>query len=140
MLLLIALIADDELQAADLILHVWYSAFIRQQDMEFLASRIRPLIEEVNIKIKDRAKDKPWYSLGHGIVLAYVAIGLLSSLLMRTVLKAENERRNRGERDELIAGSTVIKVEGDKNGKTYDSVEAARLDKGDMWSGFRYTL
>ena len=61
---------------------------------------------------------------------------------MRFYLDAENKRRARGECDELIGDSNI---EGsDANGKetrtVYPSVEAARIDKGDMWSGFKYTL
>ncbi|THH06942.1 hypothetical protein EW145_g3739 [Phellinidium pouzarii] len=86
-----------------------------------------------------RARDKPWYSLGHGIVLAYICIGLSCSLLLRIVLKAENGRRERGERDEVIGmpGSALNTKDG---ARVYESVEAARIDKGDDWSGFRYTL
>ncbi|EPQ56797.1 hypothetical protein GLOTRDRAFT_128218 [Gloeophyllum trabeum ATCC 11539] len=85
-----------------------------------------------------RAKDKPWYTLGHGIVLLYIGLGLLSSVLMLTLLRAENARRDRGERNEYIEG-----VQGDertkKNG-VFASVDEARREKGDEWSGYRYTL
>ncbi|KAH8120224.1 MFS general substrate transporter [Phellopilus nigrolimitatus] len=88
-----------------------------------------------------RAKDAPWYSLGHGIVLAYIAIGFLSSLLMRVVLKAENERRARGERNETIGVLNASTIRnGEREVKVYESVEAAKIDKGDYWSGFKYTL
>ena len=85
---------------------------------------------------KYRGRDKPWYSLGHGIVLAYIAIGFLSSLIMRIVLSRENARRERGERDEAIGEPSM----GPKDGPVYESVEAAKIEKGDQWSGFRYTL
>ncbi|KAF8203119.1 MFS general substrate transporter [Pholiota molesta] len=65
-----------------------------------------------------RAKDTPWYRLGHGI--------------------RENDRRDRGERDEIITG-IENKNAHERNG-TYDSVEEAQKEKGDHWSGFRYTL
>ncbi|OCB88609.1 MFS general substrate transporter [Sanghuangporus baumii] len=84
-----------------------------------------------------RAEDKPWYSLGHGIVLAYIVIGFFSSWILRIVLKAENARRERGERDEVI-GDPEINAE--KGVRVYERVEAAKIDKGDFWSGFRYTL
>lgn len=100
-----------------------------------------------------RAEDKPWYSLGHGIVLAYIGIGLVSSITMRIVLSAENARRQRGERDEVIVragdarvlgvehpGSNIENNGGRTKESTYESVEAARVDKGDYWSGFRYSL
>ncbi|PAV22292.1 MFS general substrate transporter [Pyrrhoderma noxium] len=83
-----------------------------------------------------RSRDKPWYSLGHGIVLAYIAIGFLSSLILRIVLSRENARRERGERDEAIGEPSM----GPKDGPVYESVEAAKIEKGDQWSGFRYTL
>ncbi|KAI5118029.1 hypothetical protein M0805_004894 [Coniferiporia weirii] len=86
-----------------------------------------------------RAQDKPWYSLGHGIVLAYIAIGFLCSFLMRVVLKAENERRARGERDEII-GSSSSSAKTEDDVMVYESVDAVKIDKGDAWSGFRYTL
>ncbi|KAI0800960.1 MFS general substrate transporter [Fomes fomentarius] len=85
-----------------------------------------------------RAVDKPWYRLGHGIVLAYIGIGWLSSLALYFFLKHENALRQRGLRDEVIDG-----VENDtadeKNGH-FDSVQAAKIEKGDLWSGFRYSL
>jgi len=53
-------------------------------------------------------------------------------------LRRENARRDRGERDEIIEGH------GDKHGYEvngrYESVKAARIAKGDEWSGFRYAL
>lgn len=89
-----------------------------------------------------RSKDAPWYSLGHGIVLAYIAIGFISSFVMRLVLKAENARRTRGERDEIIGelGAVGGAADDGKGKPVYESVEAARIDRGDHWSGFRYTL
>ena len=61
---------------------------------------------------------------------------------MRLVLKAENERRIRGERDEIIGDPDAIQATTDdtKGTAVYESIEAARIDKGDDWSGFRYTL
>ena len=57
---------------------------------------------------------------------------------MRIVLKTENDRRARGERDERILS------EGEKldlkDANTYESVDDARRAKGDMYSGFKYTL
>jgi len=89
-----------------------------------------------------RARDAPWFRFGHGIVLAYIAIGRISSAVFMIQLKLENDRRDRGERDEVIGCGD--RLEGDtikaaKNG-IYESTEAARADKGDTWSGFRYTL
>ncbi|KAH9944122.1 MFS general substrate transporter [Epithele typhae] len=87
-----------------------------------------------------RAVDKPWYRLGHGIVLAYIAIGWLSSLALYFLLKRENARRERGtpQRDEVVEG-VESKTAHERNG-IFPSVQAARMEKGDAWSGFRYTL
>lgn len=76
--------------------------------------------------------------MGHGVVLAYIAIGWLSSLAFYFFLKRENARRDAGERDEVIVG--VDNKHADEKNGTYESVEHARMDKGDEWSGFRYSL
>ncbi|KAH7921228.1 MFS general substrate transporter [Leucogyrophana mollusca] len=83
-----------------------------------------------------RANQTPWYPLGHGLVLMYIAFGLVSTVTYRYLLKAENARRDRGERDEIIEG-----VDGgmEANGR-FASVEDAKREKGDEWSGYRYTL
>ncbi|PPQ67081.1 hypothetical protein CVT25_005682 [Psilocybe cyanescens] len=85
-----------------------------------------------------RTRDRPWYRLGHGIVLGYIAIGLICSVIYAILLKRENARRDRGERDEVIEGIDN-KQAHERNG-TYKSVEEAKIAKGDYWSGFRYTL
>jgi len=85
-----------------------------------------------------RARDKPWYRLGHGIILGYIAVGLIASIVFMVLLKRENIKRDRGERDEIIEG-TENEHANEKNGR-YDSVESAKRDKGDEWSGFRYSL
>ncbi|KAJ3904179.1 MFS general substrate transporter [Lentinula edodes] len=85
-----------------------------------------------------RSTDSPWYTMGHGIVLAYIGIGLICVTIMRVGLHRENARRDRGERDEVIDG-VDNKNAHVKNGQ-YPDIETARLDKGDDWSGFRYSL
>jgi len=85
-----------------------------------------------------RAVDSPWYSLGHGIMLAYLAIGWFSSLAYIIFLKRENKARDRGERDEVIDG-LENKHANMRNGR-YRCVDDARREKGDLWSGFRYTV
>jgi len=85
-----------------------------------------------------RSVDAPWYRMGHGVVLAYIAIGFSCSLAFLLILKRENARRDAGERDEVIEG-VDNKHADEKNGR-YESVEAARVEKGDQWSGFRYSL
>jgi len=92
-----------------------------------------------------RGKDKPWFRLGHGIVLMYIAIGFVASVSYKILLRRENARRDRGERDEVIRGVNDEKVaEPEKRsifsrGKAvYDSVEEVKREKGDEWSGYRY--
>jgi hypothetical protein len=91
-----------------------------------------------------RSTEAPWYPLGHGIVLAYITIGWLSSLAYMLLLKRENNRRDAGDRDEVIGEHNDETKQSElekraKNGR-FTSVEEARRDKGDLYSGFRYTL
>ncbi|KAJ7043747.1 MFS general substrate transporter [Mycena alexandri] len=103
-----------------------------------------------------RARDQPWYRLGrsriylafrrhrrckllfigHGLVLMYICIGIISNSIFLYLLKKENARRDRGERDEVI-GSEELEDNG--NGR-YATVEDAKREKGDNWSGYRYIL
>lgn len=57
-LLLTALIFDP-IEAADIMLHVWYSAFITESVMNSLQNRVLPLFEEVCGKIQGRSEDSP---------------------------------------------------------------------------------
>ncbi len=68
----------------------------------------------------------------------YIAIGWLSSLTYTILLRQENKARDRGERDEVIEGFENKSAKG-QNGR-YGSVAEVRREKGDMWSGFRYTV
>lgn len=64
-----------------------------------------------------RAKDKPKYSLGHGVVLAYMTLFLLGgSLATHFALEAENKKRREGKRDHWVEGKDEmeIKMLGDK--------------------------
>lgn len=54
-LLLIALTCEDTAQAVDCMLHVWYSALIRGKHFDILSNHVRPLIQDVNTKIKNKA-------------------------------------------------------------------------------------
>ncbi|PAV19726.1 MFS general substrate transporter [Pyrrhoderma noxium] len=83
-----------------------------------------------------RANDAPRYFLGHSVSLTYLAIGHVSAIVTHIMLRKENERRDRGERDEVIVG----KEGGDSKNGTFYSIEEARKDKGDLWSGFRYII
>ncbi|KAI0091669.1 MFS general substrate transporter [Irpex rosettiformis] len=85
-----------------------------------------------------RGQDTPWYTLGHGIILMYISITIVCAILYRWLLKRENARRDRGERDEVITvGLNEDKEDLLKNG-CYSSVEEAKREKGDWWSGYRY--
>ncbi|KAF5373271.1 hypothetical protein D9615_007392 [Tricholomella constricta] len=84
-----------------------------------------------------RAADKPWYTLGHGLVLMYIGLGISSSVLYLFLVRRENARRERGERDEIIG--TASSEGNEKNGR-FDTVADAKREKGDEWSGYRYTL
>ncbi|KAH7480252.1 hypothetical protein FOMA001_g8824 [Fusarium oxysporum f. sp. matthiolae] len=53
-LLLLALTADDRDEAVDCILHIWYSASIRKSHVDIFKQRIRPLIQNVCHKVKDK--------------------------------------------------------------------------------------
>jgi len=66
----------------------------------------------------------------------YIVLGLVSSLSMIFFLDRENKARDRGERDEVIGGG-----QGDDqtNGR-FATVSDAKREKGDAWSGYRYTL
>ncbi|OCH91516.1 MFS general substrate transporter [Obba rivulosa] len=86
-----------------------------------------------------RAQDQPWYTLGHGIVLLYIGIGFITSIAYLLLLKRENAKRDRGERDEIIKGVNEERTDLSKNG-TFSSVSEAKREKGDEWSGYRYTL
>ncbi|KIP07137.1 hypothetical protein PHLGIDRAFT_431325 [Phlebiopsis gigantea 11061_1 CR5-6] len=87
-----------------------------------------------------RARDKPWYRLGHGIVLMYICIALVCAVVYRAFLVRENAARDRGERDEAIDGVNGERADlAARNGR-FASVEDAKREKGDAWSGYRYTL
>ncbi|KAF5649812.1 uncharacterized protein FTJAE_776 [Fusarium tjaetaba] len=57
-LLLIALTADHENEATDCIIHIWYSSLIRESDRAILEQRVRPLIQTVCDKIKDKPANR----------------------------------------------------------------------------------
>jgi hypothetical protein len=64
-----------------------------------------------------RDEDKPRYYPGHGTVLAYLVLFEFGgSLLQYILLKRENAKRRRGERDHWIEGLNQSQIEllGDK--------------------------
>lgn len=72
-LLLIALLVEAVDEAVDCMIHVWYSALIRQSDLDILQRQIRPAIEEVCRKIQGKPQDtkmrKTWTFGQHSLTL-----------------------------------------------------------------------
>lgn len=87
-----------------------------------------------------RARDAPRYVLGHGIVILYISCGFIAANTMFYFLRRENAKRARGERDEIIVGVNDGKPGMNSKNGCYESVDEARRDKGDKWSGYKYTL
>lgn len=59
-----------------------------------------------------RGQDKPRYSLGHGVVLAYLTIFLFGgSIATRFLLQMENRKRVKGERDVWAEGKSRQEIE-----------------------------
>ncbi|KAK0202517.1 MFS general substrate transporter [Desarmillaria ectypa] len=83
-----------------------------------------------------RANDRPWYPLG--LVLLYLGIGTVFSIVNLILLKRENKKRDRGERDEIIGDATTEK--GPEENGQFATVNDAKMEKGDKWSGYRYTI
>ena len=69
----------------------------------------------------------------------YIGFGIICSVTYHFLLRAENARRERGERDENIEGTKGEDARRPENG-TFSGVEEAKREKGDCWSGYRYTL
>ena len=75
-----------------------------------------------------------------GLVLMFICFGLLASVALLIFLKHENARRDRGERDEII--ENLVETHDSRNEKNgrYATVDEAKKDKGDEWSGYRYVI
>jgi hypothetical protein len=70
----------------------------------------------------------------------YVVIGITSSVIYLFLLKRENARRDREERNEFIENQPETReAQNEVNGR-YSTVEEAKREKGDKWSGYRYTI
>lgn len=54
-LLLVAMVVEDIDAASDCMVHLWYSALVRESDLNILHQQIRPLIIDVCTKIADKA-------------------------------------------------------------------------------------
>lgn len=64
-----------------------------------------------------RDEDKPEYYPGHGVVLGYLVVFLFGgSVLQYLLLRRENAKRRRGDRDKWIQGlnSSQIELLGDQ--------------------------
>ena len=77
-------------------------------------------------------------------MLMYIGIGFTCALVFRYFLARENAARQRGDRDEIIENATAgVDEKGmkghERNGR-FATVEDAKREKGDEWSGYRYTL
>jgi len=70
----------------------------------------------------------------------YIGIGITASVTYLFLLKRENERRGRGERDEIIENQPETHDTGNEINGRYATVEEAKREKGDKWSGYRYTI
>lgn len=69
----------------------------------------------------------------------YIAIGMVASTAYLLLLKRENAARDNGKRDEVI-GDGAETAHGDAKNGTYSTVDEAKREKGDEWSGYRYML
>ncbi|PWY93925.1 hypothetical protein BO94DRAFT_313736 [Aspergillus sclerotioniger CBS 115572] len=56
-ILFLALTMENVDEAIDCIIHLWYSAFVRESDIYILQHRVRPLIEDVGAKTKGKAPE-----------------------------------------------------------------------------------
>ncbi|GJJ11312.1 hypothetical protein Clacol_005544 [Clathrus columnatus] len=70
----------------------------------------------------------------------YIAMGWITTLIAIYLIRRENARRQRGERDEIIRGINDKGVPQDGSVKIYESLSDVKKDKGDHWSGYTYTL
>lgn len=56
-LLLIAMVVEDIDTASDCMVHLWYSALIRESHLKILQQQVRPLVKDVCTKIADKSSD-----------------------------------------------------------------------------------
>ena len=68
----------------------------------------------------------------------YIAIGWITSLVFIILLRRENAKRERGERDEVLTGASSSEKAVESRNGVYATVQEAKRDKGDGWSGYRY--
>ncbi|KAE8215737.1 hypothetical protein CF327_g1011 [Tilletia walkeri] len=58
-----------------------------------------------------RNQDRPWYPLGHGIVLLYLGMGMITTALYWWMIASANRRKARGEYDETILDPSLSQAE-----------------------------
>lgn len=87
-----------------------------------------------------RSKDKPFFRLGHGLVLMYIGIGYIMTWVAIIYLRRQNAKKLSGEYDEIIRGVNDKDVPKDGSVKIYESLAEVKKDRGDLWSGYIYTL
>jgi hypothetical protein len=54
-LLLVALVVQNSDEAIDCIIHLWYSALVRESDIDILNIQIRPLNQDICEKVKNKS-------------------------------------------------------------------------------------
>jgi hypothetical protein len=69
----------------------------------------------------------------------YIGLGFIANLVYLFFVRRENIARERGERDEIIGDEPSDGLKNEKNGR-FATLEDAKREKGDEWSGYRYTL
>ena len=72
----------------------------------------------------------------------YICFGLVASVLFIILLKGENTKRDRGERDEVIESQVgTHKAHLNEKNRCYTTtVDDVKTEKGDEWSGYRYVI
>ncbi|UZJ56119.1 hypothetical protein CBS101457_005439 [Exobasidium rhododendri] len=99
------------------------------------------------------AKDKPYYTLGHGIIIMYLAIGFLASFTYYMGLRRSNSRKTRGLCNETIlseeqdatpelrqqAADQRTKLEGETSG-LFGGLQALRQRYGEAAGGVYATV
>lgn len=106
--------------------------------VRYLASHFLRYIPLNLLPHQYRTKDKPWFTLGHGLVLMYICFGILATGYYEWAVNRENQKRARGERDEVISG--IDNPNSDEKNGVFENVAEAKREKGDLWSGYKYIL
>jgi hypothetical protein len=104
-LLLVNLLCNDEVEAADLTLHMWCSAFLKRKHVDFLTNTVRPLVDKVVGEIRDRdpsiSPPNPWTFDSNSLNLErtraqwYQILSLCSAPISLSSQTWQNIRRDR---------------------------------------------